>query len=390
MKPPVPTNQGLSRRTWLVLVGTSLSACGGGGGGGTGGVTAGLAPGTGGTGAALYSQGAISGFGSVIINGIRFDDSLASVRVDGRAAASTELRLGMVAGVQGTRSTTDTTLGTANVIEVWSIAQGLVTNVNGRHFETSGMTIQTDSNTSLEGFDAASPLFGGQTVTVWGLQADADGALWTATRVAVVNASDNRVSTGLVRRVGDQYTVNDWTLSGAATEALRAGQVVRVQGMQGSGSTMEVSGVRQQDSGVDAAAGSLLEIEGVVTQVLTGNRFMVGSITVECSSPALLAIASGIALGDRIEVYGSWTATVLVASQIEFEGSQSQEIEIEARIEQFVSLSNFVLRGQRCDASSAVFKNGKATDLQHWTGKVEVKGYKSGDVLRVTELEFAK
>ncbi len=390
MKPPVPTNQGLSRRTWLVLVGTSLSACGGGGGGGTGGVTAGLAPGTGGTGAALYSQGAISGFGSVIINGIRFDDSLASVRVDGRAAASTELRLGMVAGVQGTRSTTDTTLGTANVIEVWSIAQGLVTNVNGRHFETSGMTIQTDSNTSLEGFDAASPLFGGQTVTVWGLQADADGALWTATRVAVVNASDNRVSTGLVRRVGDHYTVNDWTLSGAATEALRAGQVVRVQGMQGSGSTMEVSGVRQQDSGVDAAAGSLLEIEGVVTQVLTGNRFMVGSITVECSSPALLAIASGIALGDRIEVYGSWTATVLVASQIEFEGSQSQEIEIEARIEQFVSLSNFVLRGQRCDASSAVFKNGKATDLQHWTGKVEVKGYKSGDVLRVTELEFAK
>jgi hypothetical protein len=390
MKPPVPTNQGLSRRTWLVLVGTSLSACGGGGGGGTGGVTAGLAPGTGGTGAALYSQGAISGFGSVIINGIRFDDSLASVQVDGRAAASTELRLGMVAGVQGTRSTTDTTLGTANVIEVWSIAQGLVTNVNGRHFETSGMTIQTDSNTSLEGFDAASPLLAGQTVTVWGLQADADGALWTATRVAVVNASDNRVSTGLVRRVGDHYTVNGWTLSGAATEALRAGQVVRVQGMQGSGSTMEVSGVRQQDSGVDAAAGSLLEIEGVVTQVLTGNRFMVGNITVECSSPALLAIASGLALGDRIEVYGSWTATVLVASQIKFEGSQSQEIEIEARIEQFVSLSNFVLRGQRCDASSAVFKNGKATDLQHWTGKVEVKGYKSGDVLRVTELEFAK
>jgi hypothetical protein len=389
MKLPEHKNQSLSRRTWLVLVGTSLSACGGGGGGGTGGVTAGLAPGTGGTGAALYSQGAISGFGSVIINGIRFDDRLASVRVDGRAAASSDLRLGMVAGVQGTRSATDTTLGTAQAIEVWSIAQGLVTNVNGRNFEASGMTIQTDSNTSLEGFDAASPLLAGQTVTVWGLQAGADGALWTATRVAVDNASGNRVSTGLVKRVGDQYTVNGWTLSGAATEALRAGQLVRVQGLQGSGGTMEVSGVKQQDSGFDATAGSLLEIEGVVTQVLTGSRFMVGSITVECSSPALLAIARGLALGDRIEVYGSWSSTVLMASQIEYEGSQSQEIEIEARIEQFVSLSNFVLRGQRCDASSAVFSNGKAADLQKWAGKVEVKGFKAGDVLRVTELEFA-
>lgn len=388
MKPPVHTTHGLSRRSWLVLVGSSLTACGGGGGGGTGGATAGLAPGTGGTGAALYSQGAISGFGSVIINGIRFDDTLASVRVDGRAAVTSDLRLGMVAGVQGTRSATDTTLGTANAIEVWSIAQGLVTNVNGRNFEASGMTIQTDLNTSLEGIDVASSLRAGQTVTVWGLQAGADGALWTATRVAVGSASDNRVSTGVVMRVGDQYTVNGWKLSGAATEALRAGQTARVQGMQGSSGSLDVSSVKLQDSGFDAVAGSLLEIEGVVTQVLTGSRFMVGSITVECSTAALLAVARGLALGDRIEVHGSWALPVLLASQIAREDSESQQIEIEARIEQFVSLSNFVLRGQRCDASSAVFRNGKAADLQQWTGLVEVKGHKAGDVLLVTELEF--
>lgn len=386
MNPPVHTTHGLSRRTWLVLVGSSLSACGGGG---TGGMTAGLAPGTGGTGAALYSQGAISGFGSVIINGIRFDDTLASVQVDGRAAATSDLRLGMVAGVRGTRSATDTTLGTANAIEVWSIAQGLVTTVNGRNFETSGMTIQTDSNTSLEGIDVASPLVAGQTVTVWGLQAGANGALWTATRVAVVSASNNRVSTGLVKRAGEQYTVNGWNLSGAASEALREGPLVRVQGTQGTSNSLEVSSFRLLDSGFDAVAASLLEIEGVVTQVLTGSRFMVGSITVECRTAALLAMARELALGDRIEVNGSWSSAVLVASQIEIEHSQNQVIEIEARIEQFVSLSNFVMRGQRCDASAAVFRNGKATDLQKWTGMVEVKGHKAGDVLRVTELEFA-
>ena len=58
-------------------------------------------PGTGGTG--IYAQGSIWGFGSVRVNGIKFDDTAATVQIDGQAGKSSDLRLGMVAGIQGLR-----------------------------------------------------------------------------------------------------------------------------------------------------------------------------------------------------------------------------------------------------------------------------------------------
>ena len=69
----------ISRRRWLAVsiasLGGTLSACGGGG---TFDVITGV--GTGGTGS--FSSGAISGFGSIIVNNVRYDDTHASVRSD--------------------------------------------------------------------------------------------------------------------------------------------------------------------------------------------------------------------------------------------------------------------------------------------------------------------
>ena len=50
--------------------------------------------------ATTYTQGVITGFGSVIVGGVRFDDSLAAVRDDdGNARNRSELRLGMMVEV---------------------------------------------------------------------------------------------------------------------------------------------------------------------------------------------------------------------------------------------------------------------------------------------------
>jgi len=160
-------NLRLTRRGWLVLTTSALAACGGGGSGG-GTSTAGL-PGTGGTG--IYAQGSISGFGSVIVNGIKFDDLQASVQVDGVTATSADLRLGMVASVQGVRGGV-ATLGTASSIEAWSIARGLVTQggvVPGGlgQFTLAGMTVQTDSATVFDFLGATTPLSPGLRVAVW-------------------------------------------------------------------------------------------------------------------------------------------------------------------------------------------------------------------------------
>ena len=45
--------------------------------------------------------GTISGFGSVIVNGVKFDDSSAAVTMDGAVATRDRLRVGMVVQIRG-------------------------------------------------------------------------------------------------------------------------------------------------------------------------------------------------------------------------------------------------------------------------------------------------
>ncbi len=367
----------ITRRNWLALAVSALAGCGGGGAG------LALSPGTGGTG--IFAQGAIAGFGSVIVNGIKFDDVGAVVQIDGAAANSLDLRLGMVASVQGQRSA-DTTLGIASQIEVWSIAQGWVTQVQAGQFVVAGMTIQTNSATLYDGIGSASGLATGQPVTVWGLQAGADGSRWVATRVAVLpNTVSKVVSTGLVTVMGAQRSLNGLSMSGAMAAGMTAGQLVRVKGVL-SGANLQVEESRVLQLPSDALSQHEVEMEGVVTQVLSPTRFMLGNIEVDSS--AVSSPTTPITTGLRIEVRGTVQGQLLKATAVVFESEQKlDEAEIEGQIEQFTSLANFVVRGQRCDATGATIAKGKTGDLKVGV-KVKVNGTKAGDVLLVTSLEI--
>lgn len=373
----------LTRRHWLVLTATGLAGCGGGGTS-----TAG-APGTGGTGNyAMYSQGSISGFGSVIVNGVKFDDIQATVQMDGVTATPADLRLGMVAGVQGERGA-DVTLGTASHIEVWSVAQGVVSQVNGSEFTLAGMTVQTDSATVFDTLESAAQLASGLRVAVWGLQAGTDGSHWKATRVALVSATVV-VSSGMVVLQNGQRSLNNWLLTGAAVGNLAAGQLVRVQGtLLSDGRSLAVTSVKVLGAYIGTQPAGEIEIEGVVTAIPSASRLLLGSITVDTSSTVYSPLGASITPGARVEVYGSWQSGLLKATKVELEDEQTlHAVEIEARVEQFTSLGNFVVRGQRCDARQATLNHGTAADLKVGV-KVKVKGAKDGsDVLMVAELEF--
>lgn len=390
----------LTRRHWLVLAASAVSGCGGG----SGDTTAAL-PGTGGTG---YTQGSISGFGSVIVNGIKFDDVQATVQMDGGPATSRDLRLGMVAGVQGKRLA-DPTLGTASHIEVWSIAQGAVLQVptvtqstqradgtvaEFAEFTVAGMTVQTDPNTSFYGVALASGLVPNQVVTVWGLQAGTDGARWTATRVEVRPMGPmDMVSTGLVKAsvTGSQRGLNGLMLTGSMAETLTVGSLLRVQGTWSAASNSLAmthtkllgSGLVAQPAGDDDIE---VEIEGFVTDTPTASGFMLGNIVVDAS--AISPLNAQIKNGTRLEVHGTWQSGVLKAAKVKIEDQQAlEQVEIEARIEQFTSRADFVVRMQRCDATGATISPSTVAALKVGV-KVKLKGSKAGDVLMVTELEI--
>lgn len=374
--------EGLTRRAWMVLAGSTLSACGGGGG-----LLAAL-PGTGGTGSPLFAQGSITGFGSVIINGITFDDTQAQVQLDGQTVSSADLRLGMVAEVQGERGT-DLALGSASSIAVWSIAQGVVSQPGSSSFVVSGMTVQTGTSTVFDGVSAASQLVAGQRVAVWGLQTGIDGTHWSATRVAVLTAGTQVVSSGMVRVADGVRLLNGYILTGSQALTLTAGALVRVQGvLAADGGSLDVSSVKLLGVLPTSQTQGQVEIEAFVTAITSASRFTMGTFEVDASSAYYQPLDARISVGARVEVYGNWTNGVLKATKVELEDEQTlDQAEIKGSVTAFTSVADFVVRGQRCDASAATFSHGKAADLK-LGAYVKVSGTKAGDVLKVTSVEF--
>jgi Domain of unknown function (DUF5666) len=347
-------------------------------------------PGTGGTGSPIFSQGSISGFGSVIVNGVKFDDLHASVEIDGVTAASADLRLGMVADVVGSVGA-DPVLGAASSIGVWSVAQGAVKPVTATGFMVGGMSIQTDAATVFEGVASCAELGAGQTVTVWGLQTSADARKWTATRVALASATVPFVNSGLISVSNNQVTLNGLllTLTETLAGSLKNGNLVRVQGtLSADGKSVTVTGAKLLGTLAVAPQQGDVEIEGYVSSLSPPNGFVMNNLSVDTRSAVTSPTGAVIAVGARVEVYGTLSGGVLIARLVKLEDeSSSSQTEISGQITAYTSVLDFVLRGQHCDASSATFSHGNAANLKVGA-KVQVKGVIEGDVLKVNSVEF--
>ncbi len=334
----------IGRRGWLTWVTAVLAGCGGGGndgadtlssgasgsGSGTSGPsgpsgqsgpsgtsgatnsteTAAASPGTGGTGISV--SGPISGFGSIVINGVHYDERGAHITVDGASVDGSALRLGMVADVSGTRAA-DGLTGVADSIVVWSVAQGAITQVEGSTFTVMGMRLALHSMSVVD----VDRLSEGRYVQVWGLQADTSGRSWQVTRVAAADSSPS-VVTGTVKKHDGVRSVNGIRLVGDKAHGLSEDVIYRLQGQwDGEGQQLEVQSVRRVEVAHPAASGKEVEIEGVVTSTLSGSRFTLGAVTVDAS--AVLDMAATLQVGQRVEVEGRWQGAVLVATEVERE-----------------------------------------------------------------------
>jgi Domain of unknown function (DUF5666) len=383
---------------WMLV--SVLVACGGGS-------TSVASPGTGGTG--IMASGPIAGFGSVIVNGTRFDDTRAQVTIDGASTSSSQLRLGMQTHVEGSKSGASVTptllikaLGEANTIKVWSIAQGTVSKViSTDSFTVSGMTMQIDSGTVIEGATSTNSLGARTIVKVWGQPSTADFTQWVVTRLEVLGSATDTITTGKVSVHTGTVSLNGYTLTGN-TQALTDGQLVRAVGIasltNNTSRTLAVSKIAVlADTPAAFPASGYVELQGIVTSVLgtaTGTpikvtKIMLGAAMVDLSNAIVVPAGAQITEGLRIEVEGNWNAGVLVAKQVEVQSTQGlQEVEIMGTIDQFTSVSNFTVRGQVCDASGlTVVGNGTLSNLRVGLG-VHLHGLKSGNTVRITELEI--
>src|SRR5205085_6775033 len=168
------------RRWSMLLLVAVAAACGGGGG-----------VDTGGTGATVssYSVGRISGFGSIVVNGVHFDESAASiVDDDGAPHRREELQLGMTVNVDAGPITTDadsTANSTASRVEFGADIRGPVESVDvaGNTLHVLGQTVNVDVNTVIgDPGGSLAAIHAGDVVQVFAFL-DTTSGTYTATRL---------------------------------------------------------------------------------------------------------------------------------------------------------------------------------------------------------------
>ena len=311
----------LNQKSGLLVVGAltlGLTACGGGGGSASTPSAVGPTPPTATT-AVTFVTGAISGFGSVIINGVRYESDSATVSKEGKSATQTDLKAGEVITLRAEKGADG--VYHAKAIEQSRLVQGPVT------------AIDTVNNT----------------LTV-------NGTVVTVTADTVFDAA---ITGGLAG-----IAVND---------------MIEVHGFAGATSgTATATRIEKADP-----ADTEIEVTGKVTALdATAKRFTIGTQVVDYSTATFVGLAaSGPADGELVEVKGTSLLAdgALKATRVKKEdgglkGAKGDSGELSGTVTSFVSATDFVVNGQKVTTtSSTVYVGGTSADLKT-DAKLEVEG----------------
>jgi hypothetical protein len=366
----------------LLALAAMLPGCGGVDSGGTGQTVK------------ATSSGRVSGFGSVIVNGIRFDDTHAAVTDDdGVPHTRADVKLGMVVEIAGEVHGNSGT-GVADRIQFGNEIAGPVESVDAANARlvVLGQTVQVDADTLFEGYAAGlAGVAPGQLVEVFAFYDTASG-VYTATRI---ERSVALAEFKLRGRISGLDTATKAFFIGAARIAygsiappslpsLANGLSVRVSlaTTPVSGGWVASSVHTSQRHFPDAQEA---ELEGFVSGYVSSATFVVAGVPVDASGPGV-SVRHGnladLANGVRVEVTGQMQAGVLVASQLDFKRGGQQEFELHGAIESVdTTARTFVLRGVTVawDDNTHFTGGGRVSDLVVGA-QVEAKGSPSGGV----------
>ena len=358
----------------------SLPGCGGGvGGEGTGSF------------ASSYASGTISGFGSIIVNGVHFDESNAAVADDDGAGLDRgALALGMVVQVSGGAISTaadGTQVATASTVRINRALVGPAGTVDGAagRLTVLGQTVLVSVDTVFDDrlVGGLAGVATGQVLAVYGYY-NATAAAYAATRIAPASAAASYRVSGPVASVdgSQQFKLGSQTYAGA-TAGLAPGAQVRlnVQPAPDRSGHWVVNNQRADDTPPTDRDGAGLD--GVVSALQPGSRFTVNGVTVDASAAR---ISGMLQVGARVELRGTLRAGVLVASEVKVAADEARLFELKGTISQLDTVNRrFMLRSTPVAYGRAdlVFKNGNAAQLIGYTGTLKVQGVLSADRTRL-------
>ena len=207
------------------------------------------------------------------------------------------------------------------------------------------------------------------------------------TRFAVDGAIEAFASPASFRVNGQPVSASASTVfAGGGVTDLANGRRVNVDGLL-RGGTLEAWTITFQPIEVV----STVRLAGVVSDFVSPASFRVNNQAIATDSLTLFqgGSAASLANGKLVEVEGRLAAALVTATRVRFpEPSESGGgAEVEGRITDFVSVSNFKVKGQLIDAASATYSHGGPADLVNGL-KVHVKGPVMLGVLKARTVEI--
>jgi hypothetical protein len=377
------------RRELLLAVLAVLGGCGGVDSGGTG------------TGASsTYAVGPINGFGSIIVNGVRYDDTSASIDDDdGRMRTKDDLKLGMQTEVLASAITTiaGVSSATASSIRVRSEIVGrleAIDTVNAR-LSVLGQNVDVVATTV---FDAA--LTGGAAALLPGDELEVYATLDLAAGRYVASRIERRGSVPAYKLRGAVAALSlaaktitigraviDWSAVPPADPAtvLAPGRLVRVTlASPAAAGVWRATALSNDMPRPDDR--ELAEVEGRITAFSSASSFAVNGIAVDATTAAFPSGTAGVALGAGVEVVGSLRAGVLIASRVQVNSDDggAEPFELNGRIESVdAPAQRFVLRGVTVQWSASTVFDSTGPAAIAVGRSVEVRGRLSADGLLI-------
>jgi hypothetical protein len=295
-----------------------LVACGPVGSGGTG-APAGAA-------AVSFGQGPVNGFGSILVDGVHYDDTTAKVvDDDGNAlSAQADVHLGSTVDVQAVPGAGDT--ATATLIRVHKDLVGPVSTPYDPSTQVLGVlgqpVVVDPATTFVDGVAGGlGRLAAGAVVEVSSLY-DPVAGLYHATRIATRADAAGYAIRGAIRALGAgtvEIGVQSFDYGSLAAPAdFQVGQVVRLT-LHPEPTDLghwSVSSVKHDIR--TPADGSAGDVRGAVGKVIDGRHAFVGGVLVDASSATIVPAGRMLEHGALVQVHGKMSGAVLLATRVDY------------------------------------------------------------------------
>lgn len=375
------SNLWLRATTFLAacVLGALIASCGGGASD-----VAGV--GSGGTGITPVTRlGTISGFGSVFVNGVRYDDSNATISDDDGVRNRSELKLGMVVRLEAQVSTGGSATATSITFASELLGPVSAISASGGEFTIIGQRVLIDSATVFDPSlpQGAASIQIGQILEVHGFLNAANNTLQASLIERKANASQYKLS-GIVRQLQNAsktFQIGSEIISFAnvATADLPPGLIdglsvkLRLLPQQvAAGTAWQLTKARSNEPGNTVIEN--LEIEGIVTDLTSPTQFKVNNQLINARNAAILPSGAVVQQGARVQVEGKLQDGVLLASEVEIKNVSDQRIELIGTISNLnTSATSFSVAGVSVNYSAAQFENGSAAALINGA-RIELRG----------------